>query len=105
MTEVTLLRASVSHRSAMKEIDDLKIEIHLLKLELAKARKQLNNNAAAAVVMAESYTRMADVAEMLWIVIANVSGSDWATQNPQWQEAAHRWRDAYFEVVRLNSVQ
>lgn len=39
---------------------------------------------------------MADAAEMLWVVLANVSGGDWTQQTPEWQEAAARWRDNYF---------
>jgi len=39
---------------------------------------------------------MADAAEMLWIVLANVSGGDWSKQTPEWQEACIRWRDYYF---------
>jgi hypothetical protein len=43
---------------------------------------------------------MADAAEMLWIVLANVSGGDWTKQTPEWQEAAARWRDNYFAALR-----
>ena len=39
-------------------------------------------------------------AEMLWVVLANVSGSDWKKQSPEWQKAAARWRDAYFIVFK-----
>jgi hypothetical protein len=42
---------------------------------------------------------MVDAAEMLWIVIANVSGGDWAKQSIEWQEAAERWRDNYFVAL------
>jgi hypothetical protein len=35
---------------------------------------------------------------MLWVVLANVSGGDWAQQSAEWQEAAARWRDNYFRV-------
>jgi len=44
---------------------------------------------------------MRDAGEMLWVVLANVSGGDWTLQTPEWQEAAARWRDAYFAAVRL----
>jgi len=40
-----------------------------------------------------------DAAEMLWVVLANVSGGDWTQQTPEWQEAAARWRDKYFESL------
>jgi hypothetical protein len=39
---------------------------------------------------------MADAAEMLWVVLANVSGGDWTQQSAEWQDAAARWRDHYF---------
>jgi hypothetical protein len=45
---------------------------------------------------------MADAAEMLWIVLANVSGGDWTQQTLEWREAAARWRDNYFAVVKLD---
>jgi hypothetical protein len=43
---------------------------------------------------------MADAAEMLWVVLANVSGGDWTKQSEEWREAAARWRDNYFAVVK-----
>jgi hypothetical protein len=42
---------------------------------------------------------MADAAEMLWVVLANVSGGDWTKQSADWQEAAARWRDNYFAAA------
>ena len=44
--------------------------------------------------------KMADAAEMLWVVLANVSQGDWTKQNKEWQEAAGIWRDNYFEALR-----
>lgn len=44
--------------------------------------------------------RLRDAAEMLWVVLANVSGGDWEKQTEEWQEAAKRWRDNYFAVLR-----
>ena len=43
---------------------------------------------------------MADAAEMLWVVLANVSGGDWMQQTPEWREAAARWRDNYFAALK-----
>jgi hypothetical protein len=43
---------------------------------------------------------MADIAEMLWVVLANVSGGDWTQQSAEWREAAARWRDYYFAAER-----
>lgn len=42
---------------------------------------------------------MTDAAEMLWVVLASVSGGDWTQQPAEWQEAAARWRDNYFAVL------
>lgn len=36
-----------------------------------------------------------DLLEFAWGVIANVSGSNWDKQSPEWQDAAKRWRDQY----------
>lgn len=47
---------------------------------------------------------MADAAEMLWIVLANVSGGDWTKQTPEWQEYAARWRDYYFAALKASKV-
>lgn len=43
--------------------------------------------------------KMTDAAEMLWVVLANVSGSDWSKQTEEWQKAAACWRDNYFAAV------
>ena len=39
-------------------------------------------------------------AEMLWVVLANVSGGDWTKQSHEWQDAAARARDQYFAALR-----
>jgi hypothetical protein len=41
-----------------------------------------------------------DAAEMLWVVLANVSGGDWDKQSHEWQETAARWRDNYFVALK-----
>jgi hypothetical protein len=46
---------------------------------------------------------LADAAEMLWVVLANVSGGDWKLQSEEWQDAAARWRDNYFAAVALST--
>jgi hypothetical protein len=55
---------------------------------------------------AEEYERekreIADTAEMLWVVLANVSEGNWEKQTPEWQEAAARWRDNYFKTTAQN---
>lgn len=42
---------------------------------------------------------MSEAAEMLWVVLANVSGGNWDKQTPEWQEYAARWRDYYFAAL------
>ncbi len=44
--------------------------------------------------------RMNDAAEMLWTVVANVSGGDWTLQSKEWTLAAQRWRDNYLDAIR-----
>lgn len=43
--------------------------------------------------------RFEDAAEMLWVVLANVSGGDWTKQSKAWQKYAARWRDYYFKAI------
>lgn len=45
-------------------------------------------------------TALEDAAEMLWVVLANVSEGDWTKQSVDWREAAAQWRDNYFEAVK-----
>lgn len=42
-----------------------------------------------------------DAAEMLWTVLANVSGGDWSKQTREWQYAASVWRDYYFAALKV----
>lgn len=41
---------------------------------------------------------MRDVAEMFWILLCNVSDGDWTKQSEEWQGAAAKCRDRYFEL-------
>ena len=47
----------------------------------------------------DAVSMMQDAAEMLWVVLANVSEGDWTKQAAEWQQAAARWRDNYFATV------
>lgn len=39
---------------------------------------------------------------MAWVIIANAYGGDWDKADPEWKEAAERWRDRhYIGSVRL----
>jgi hypothetical protein len=42
---------------------------------------------------------LAKSAEMLWVVLANVSEGDWKKQPQEWQDAAARWRDEYHKAL------
>jgi hypothetical protein len=47
---------------------------------------------------------MTDAAEMLWVVLSNVSDGDWTKQSSEWQEAAARWRDHYFAAITAQAT-
>lgn len=44
-------------------------------------------------------TNFEDAAEMLWFVLANVSGGDWTKQTEEWQKAARRWANNYLSLA------
>lgn len=51
--------------------------------------------------------RMTNAAEMLWIVLANVSNGDWTKQTPEWQDCAARSRDEFHNLcseLKLKTV-
>ena len=50
--------------------------------------------------MKDDLIKLADAAEMLWVVLANVSEGDWTKQTEGWQIAAKKWRDNYFEAIK-----
>lgn len=56
-------------------------------------------DAELASEAADRIEQLEDAAEMLWVVLTNVSGGDWGKQNQDWQEAAAKWRDNYFSVI------
>jgi len=43
--------------------------------------------------------KLKDAGEMLWVVVANVSGGNWKLQSQEWQDAAAKWRDNYFAIA------
>lgn len=87
-------------------LDDLNNEIATLKADLDKWKAEAryvvqhvkDRDEVIAALTAER-DRFAEVAEMLWVVLANVSGGDWTLQSAEWQEAAARWRDNYFAAL------
>lgn len=50
--------------------------------------------------MYDKLKKLADVAEMLMVVICNVSEGDWSKQTGEWQEIARKWIDEYMKVVK-----
>ena len=41
-----------------------------------------------------------EAAEMLWVILANVSEGDWTKQSVEWRSYACAWRDYYFAAIR-----
>lgn len=60
---------------------------------------------ASAARLLRQPQEMTDAAEMLWVVLANVSGSDWTQQSTEWQEVTARWRDNYFAALKAAPAQ
>ena len=71
-----------SHKMTCEELQEIKKE----------AMNEINRRLRKA-------KEIADAAEMLWVVLASVSGGDWSKQSKEWQEAAARWRDNYLKTV------
>jgi hypothetical protein len=51
------------------------------------------------VTLLQAADALAKSAEMLWVVLANVSEGDWKKQPQEWQDAAARWRDEYHKAL------
>ena len=87
--------------AARKEMAKLlRIEAKLEDIPAVKARLLALADVFETGVRSVSETpNMDDAAEMLWVVLANVSGGDWKQQTPEWQEAAAKWRDYYFAAL------
>jgi len=71
------------------------------KLQDQNARLQMMSDNACSELEEQHKVnaRLKDAGEMLWVVLANVSGGDWTKQNKEWQEAASKWRDNYFQQL------
>lgn len=72
-------------------------------LEALDRERQAPSAAQQAPAQAAAHKRLADAAEMLWVVLASVNGGDWTQQSPAWQEAAARRRDRYFAAKEETS--
>lgn len=73
------------------------LSVHLVggKTLLDRLKELESDNAA----LTRKLATVKDAAEMLWVVLANVSGGDWTKQTEDWQEYAARWRDNYFAAI------
>lgn len=43
--------------------------------------------------------------ELAWVIIANAGGGDWERESPEWEEAAAKWRDKYYEIISENKEE
>lgn len=50
----------------------------------------------------QNLRNMWSAAEMLWVMLANVSGGDWSKQSAEWQHYAGVWRDNYHSHIPLD---
>jgi hypothetical protein len=99
MAEVQALR---EERDSIREIlldgerDDINQPTEITAENIVRLWRKAESTLAA---LQEAHRRLKDAAEMLWVVLANVSGGDWTKQSADWQEAAARWRDNYFAAL------
>lgn len=92
----------------MTEHDSRVVDVKFIKdlLEFSKKDPVINAQRinTLEVVLTQAHAvpspldEIRDAAEMLWVVLASVSGGDWSKQTPEWQEAAAKWRDNYLKV-------
>ena len=67
--------------------------------ECSELRKEVRALIEGRNQHAAEMKEIADAAEMLWAVLANVSGGDWDKQSDDWVTAAERWRDNYLAAI------
>lgn len=72
-----------------------------LKVQLDEQRTRAGKGWNGLYAIEVERDQLKYAAEMLWFVLANVSGGDWALQSEEWQEAAARWRDNYFSAISI----
>ena len=83
------------HHTAIAEIRRLREEKDYYAQAAGHSGRVLADLAAHQAVV----RRLADAAEMLWVVLANAHGGDWMLAKTDWQEAAARWRNNYLDVA------
>jgi hypothetical protein len=87
---------------ALADLSEEGVDLDALDKALTRAEATeaaLERTQAEREALREANKRLADAAEMLWVVLANVSGGNWSHQSPEWQEAAARWRDNYYAAL------
>lgn len=95
--DILAFRASLEALRA--ELEAAKSDPHALAIgnALIIAQQRAAQAEAGAITMN-------DAAEMLWVMLANVSGGDWTKQTAEWQDGAAKWRNHYF-VARTDALK
>ena len=65
------------------------------KVKPLKEDKGCNNDGCTDPRCNPSTEDEGDLLEAAWGLIANASGGDWSKADPEWRDAARRWRDKY----------
>lgn len=99
--ESTLLAGRAGVREDPPEHDDLSrvAPLNDCVASTGSTAEEPTGAVTAAERTEERPQTMADAAEMLWVMLANVSEGNWTKQSADWQEYAARWRDNYFAVL------
>jgi hypothetical protein len=83
----------------MSELDDLRRDLEFFRKLSETYRQTSEEFRTIGEGWFKEKERLKNAAEMLWVVLANVSGGDWTKQTKEWQEVAARWRDNYFNAI------
>ena len=87
------------HGRLVRALEDAERRVGQLYAALDTDAEQQRIYAEQLAEAQQQVARLRDAAEMLWVVLANVSGGDWSLQSAEWQEVAARWRDEYFAAL------
>jgi hypothetical protein len=92
--------SSLSVAELRRELADARKRVTPAEQQVEQLRETVSKQAHDLTLHVRKERALADAAEMLWVVLANVNGGDWTKQSAEWQEAAARWRDTYFAAIR-----
>ena len=84
VTFLKLLSARADSDVLRRRISSLEADNRALNLTNQDLNRQSNRLNTTLTVQAMRMKRLGDAAEMLWVVLANVSGSDWSLQSKEW---------------------